>query len=55
VTLKLTEFVHLPAEFEKLVKVNNPVIHDIFKFKVGEKKTDWKPLKYFVRTEIKEK
>jgi len=55
VTLKLTEFIHLPSEFENLVKVNNPVLHDIFKFKVGEKNIEWKPLKYFVRTEVKEK
>jgi len=55
VTLKLTEFIHLPPEFEKMVKVNNPVIHDIFKFKLGEKNTEWKPLKYFVRNEVKER
>jgi hypothetical protein len=39
VTIKLTDSIHLPPEFEKLAKVNNPIIHDIFKLKVGKKKT----------------
>jgi len=39
VTLKLSERIHLPSDFEKLVKVHSPVIHEIFKFKVGKNYT----------------
>ena len=49
VTIKLTDAILLPSDFEKLVKVNNSVIYDVFTFKVGQNKLEWKPLEYSVR------
>ena len=54
-TIKLTDTFLLPSDFEKLVKVNNTVIYNVFKFKVGQNKLKWKPLKYSVREEVKHK
>ena len=51
VTIKLTDAILLPPNFYKLVKTDNTVVYDIFKFKVGENKLEWKPLEYFVREE----
>jgi len=47
VTLKLTDSIILPPDFEKLVKVNNTAIYEIFKFKIGKNQVKWKPLEYF--------
>jgi len=55
VTIKLTDAILLPSDFEKLVKVNNLVIYNVFKFKVGKHKLKWKPLEYSIQEELKHK
>ena len=46
VTLKLTDSIKLYKDLENLIKLNKTVIYDLFKFKLGQQKLQWKPLEY---------
>ena len=46
VTLKLTDSIKLYNDLENLIKLNKTVIYDLFKFKIGQHKLEWKPLEY---------